>query len=308
MKICIFGSFICLLTNYLFAQVPDSQVNGSPQIATQTATNTNFPEPKHVLVVYKNNDTVSRDIKNHYVQKRDIPQLNVIGLSFPSQNGTEPVILTQEGEEIIRNANCSVDGLDAKCDNLAWSYYQDNIAAPITNYLTNTIDPSTGMYLKDQIRYIVLCKGIPLKIKAADQYHLEWNSNISVDGLLSILPINNNGNPAALSMYANNTIYITNPYYGIDADCNLTYRFLPNHFSTGGYTLSYMVSRLDGLNYSDVIQLIDRSAAPDYSGEGAWVIDPYTFYDYETAYSAGYNYYDQDVLVDAKNRPSLVLM
>lgn len=67
MKTFISIFFICLFTNFLFPQVPDNQVNGSPQISAQTATNANFPEPKHVLVVYKNNDQVSSSIANYYV-------------------------------------------------------------------------------------------------------------------------------------------------------------------------------------------------------------------------------------------------
>lgn len=144
-----------------------------------------------------------------------------------------------------------------------------------------------------------------MKINSADSYWYQWLANTSVDGLLSIMPINNNGNLNPITIYNTYTshylFYIMNPYYNTDANNNLTHRFLPNHYSENGFTLSYMVSRLDGNSYNDVIQLIDRSATPDYSGDGTWVIDPHTYY-YPEAYYNDYNSYDSYTLVNTKDK------
>jgi len=185
--------------NYLFNPPP-----------AQDPTYFNGLKPENVLVVYKRpnnvNDTlgnISNEIKDYYVSKRGIPPINIVtgldgfaGLLLPDTvyyNG-ESVVLSQDREIIRRNHICSRDSFNGICDTLAFYYYYEKIALPITNYLNNTIDPNTGNYLKDQIHYIVLCKGIPLKIKSADYGWVKfWKSyHIAIDGLLCLLKTNNN--------------------------------------------------------------------------------------------------------------------
>ncbi len=237
-KIFLFVLLGCFLK--LFAQ--PEVVNYTPDpIQPQTASNFNVIKPENVLVVFKRGDQVSENIMNYYKQKRGIPTTNIVkgldgqpGLSLPDSANYDGqyVFLDQEGEIIRRADPCSQDGNNSICDTLAFYYYYEKIAQPITNYLNNTIDPNTGNYLKDQIHYIVLCKGIPLKIKSADRGWITiWTSyHISIDGLLCLLKTNNNNNPSIMKLYPkpSNIYYncrVTNPYNGIDPYFNFNNRF-----------------------------------------------------------------------------------
>jgi len=89
-----------------------------------------------------------------------------------------------------------------------------------------------------------------------------------------------------------------NPYFGIDYNITMNYRFKSNHFAnSGGYYTQYLVSRLDGEFYSTVFGMIGRSADPDYTGEKTWVIDdvyppkPYHNFNavYQRLYQLGFN-------------------
>jgi len=223
-------------------------------------------------------------------------------------------VLTQEGEIIRRNHICSRDSFNGICDTLAFYYYYDKIAQPITNYLNNTIDPNTGNYLKDQIHYIVLCKGIPLKIKSADYgWVLYWQSyHISIDGLLCLLKTNNNNNPSIMKLYPPTTnIYyncrVTNPYSGIDPNFNFNNRFKANNYvqnktlndgTTAQFKISCLVSRLDGRNEQEVYDLIDKSFLSDKTGQGTWILDGHYFYQWEEPNNyQGYNNYNQNTIV-----------
>lgn len=184
---------------------------------------------------------------------------------------------------------------------------------PIANYLNNTINPATSNYLKDEIDYIVLCKGIPLKINSGDHAWVGvWDSyNISVDGLLSLLKTDNNNNPWITKLYPippNYTYkcWVSNPYNKIDGGFNFNHRFKANHYTvtktlndstSGEFKIACLVSRLDGRNTEEVLELIDKSYDANKSGEGTWVLDGHYFYSWETIYHTVYNDYNQDTIV-----------
>lgn len=99
---------------------------------TLAQTYANFPEPKHVLIVFNGDDDTSGLVKDYYVQKRNIPIENVLRLdsldvsdtvSFPSGD----VYMDQYKEIYISNYNKA-----------AWECYVDRIATPIENYLNTT--------------------------------------------------------------------------------------------------------------------------------------------------------------------------
>ena len=134
------------------ADPPDPQ-----QLRSQDPTYANIATPDEILVVYKNtvgNNDTSESIKDYYVSKRSIPSENVLGLSIPNsvtyQEGT--VTLEQGGEDIRGSGN------------LGWRYVKDTIVIPIERHLNNTY--VSGHPLSEKIRYIVLCKGIPLKVRS----------------------------------------------------------------------------------------------------------------------------------------------
>jgi uncharacterized protein (TIGR03790 family) len=248
---------------------------------TKAQTNANVAGPENVLVVYKNNSGISDSIMQYYTNARDIPASNSIGITLPDTayfNG-DRVILVQEGEVIKRDASCSDYNSNGWCtDTSAWKYYKQYIADTIAYYLNNTIDPYTGQYLKDQIRYIVLCKGIPIKIMSGDPYTVthyayyygQYGVNVPVDALLCLLKTNSNSNPDILSLYYSK---ITNTYYQNDLDFDFDHRFNSNHYTSGSWKLSYLVSRLDGQNYEDIELMINRGVNANKSGEGVWILD-----------------------------------
>jgi len=107
--------------------------------AQQTPTFADPPGPEHVLVVYKQpiygDDTlgnVSEDVMEYYVNARNIPGTNILGLEnlinddiYDSvSNTTHRIILDQQGE-IIRdtnNANSPEPSIHS------WIYFNDRIA------------------------------------------------------------------------------------------------------------------------------------------------------------------------------------
>ncbi len=198
---------------------------------TEAQTYANIPGPENVLVVYNSLNQTSIDVKAYYQTARSIPTSNIKGLNIPTSAYNGAVQLEQEGEVIRRMGSCSDYGSNGVCDTLAWYYFEEYIAGPIRNHLNNMVDPNTGEFLFNQIRYIVLCKGIPLKLWSQDPAWHEWGANISVDALLSILNTNGNNNQRPVAYYyPNNNAENrkTNPYHGKDQMLTMEYRFLPN--------------------------------------------------------------------------------
>ena len=255
-------------------QVPD---NNERILSQQIPTNLNYPEPKNVLVVYKipSNQSddigiISEQVKDYYVGKYNIPSQNIVGLSLPSSIFYEghSVILYREGE-VIKDATSADSDIP---DTHAWQYYIDYIQEPLKNHLDNTI--VGGEQLKNIIRYIVLCYGMPFKIQARYDWSSSnelWRENIAMDGLLTILYY-----PNILELwhkYYGDDKY-GNPYWQADNDYNFDMRFKPNHFiNSQGTVLNYLVSRFDALDYETIEGMIDKSTTTDFSGEKTWILD-----------------------------------
>ena len=200
-----------------------------------TQTNEPVATASEVLVLY-NSDYVtdsnssgtqdSLEIANYYKTKRSIPDANVIGISAPTT------------EEITR--------------------------AQFTT-LQSTIETAiTDAGLEDSIKYIVLTKGMPLKIlPTSGDTHTYTGDYASVDSSLTILY------SSAIGSGKN-----VNPYYNSGNLTDLTYRFKENTFDLGGGEyLKFLVTRLDGYTVADVTGMIDRAYSADTSGTGYFVLD-----------------------------------
>lgn len=290
-KITICLPFISLLVCInLYSQEDPFPVPPPPP---QVPTNVNIAEPKNVLVVFRQGNQVSKDVANYYVQARNIPSINIVkddfgnpGLFIPEEQyyGWEWVRLDHDGEIIRREHSCVEcwwpivpEPPYGPCQgSYAWEFYKEYIADPISNYLNNTIDPNTDEYLRDQIRYIVLINGIPIKILSANECW-PWTIplNVSVDALLCLLKTDSNNNPDIITQYHNSVI--ANPYGYLSGFLDPTYifnhRFNSNHYVNGDWTLSYLVSRIDGQSLEEIELMIDRYVQADKSGEGTWILD-----------------------------------
>ncbi|HIE25885.1 TPA: TIGR03790 family protein [Candidatus Poribacteria bacterium] len=179
------------------------------------------PEGRHVLIVYNSNATRddngnkipdSLEIVHYYQIARRIPNKNLCAI----RSSTKEVVTKEE--------------------------YLRDIKTVIEAYLERTA-------LRNQIRYLVVTKGVPLKI--IDQMPNSCKSTTrrrSVDGALCFL-YQTDGNGVGR---------FPNPYFNVDPQYTLKHRFQSFHYASK-YPLSYLVTRLDGYTVDDVKSMIDRS-------------------------------------------------
>jgi uncharacterized protein (TIGR03790 family) len=134
-------------------------------------------------------------------------------------------------------------------DTVARAEYLRAIEAPIGTWLS-----TRG--LQDTVLYLVLAKGVPLRIAGTDGL---TGTVASVDSELTLLYQKLLGNQVPLAGR------VANPYF-------LGQRPIAEARSFTRFTAdTYLVTRLDGFSVDDVKKLIDRSTAP--STEGSIVLD-----------------------------------
>jgi uncharacterized protein (TIGR03790 family) len=215
---------------------------------------TSDPDPglfSHVMVVYNTNYALDNDsngvqdsleIANYYMAARKIPPENICPIN------------TSTSEEITR----------AQYDR---TYDTSHLYANNTHIKQNLEECMTNRSLKDDIWYIALAKGVPLKISAYYSSSYGTADYSSVD--------------LAVSLLFNNCSIVwrfENPYYGKDSDLNLDERFRRFRYngtdmSANKFNLSYLVTRLDGYNVTQVLGMIDRAVHADMTRQGQWVLD-----------------------------------
>jgi uncharacterized protein (TIGR03790 family) len=286
MKNIFFTSLLLILSSTIFAQLEDDE-NPNPEfMLEQDETFANLPLPSEILVVYNANVDSSELVAGYYQQARNIPAINLCPLTdLPlsvdyGQDGGAYLVnwyrdsnnfynyLAEDGEVILSWRPQPPQG------KAHWLYYKDYIEDPIKNYMAEN-------GLAESVKYIVLIKGLPYRL-ARDSSDYSHRVSAAVCALLSLM--NQPDERDILTLY--NTSYhhplgyYTNPYLNVDYHSGLNnpvtmnYRFKSGHFvNTGGWYLNYLVSRLDGDTYDDVIDLIARIASTDKSGEKKWILD-----------------------------------
>jgi uncharacterized protein (TIGR03790 family) len=207
-------------------------------------TTVNGATSKNVLVVYNKNYTKdenlngiqdSYEIALYYKEKRNLTDKQILGIYSSSE------------EEIV------YESYDAYYDQ---TNNDLNIRQQIENYLDHHLD-TEGHSLKYKIRFIALCKGIPLKIKFMSSTSHNLADYSSVDASLSLMFNNNYSKKWGLK----NTYFQKDPY-GFQLSSHGGFKGFQNPLqdSDGNfYTLNYLVSRLDAYNINDVKAMIDRS-------------------------------------------------
>jgi uncharacterized protein (TIGR03790 family) len=169
---------------------------------------------ENVAVVVNDRSEASTRIGAYYVEKRGIPSDNVIRISAAP-------------DESISRAD-----------------YLAAIQEPIQRALVQKL-------LHDRILYIVLTKGVPLRIKGDGG---PSGTVSSVDSELTLLYRRKSGLPAPIIGH------VPNPYFLGDRPIAGAERF-----SHRAHDI-YLVTRLDGFTVDEVIALIDRAQAPARSG------------------------------------------
>jgi len=169
--------------------------------------------PANVLVVINETSPASIEIGNYYVEKRGIPRDNVVRLQV--------------------NAAETIERAD----------YERQIEAPVWNWLFHN-------FAQDRILYIVLTKGIPLRISGTSG---QDGTVASVDSELALLYRKLTGQPSPAPGKINN------PYFLGDSTSP------PKRFTHENYDI-FLVTRLDGYTVADVKALINRASAPARTG------------------------------------------
>lgn len=113
----------------------------------------------------------------------------------------------------------------------------NNLRSQLESYIT-------GHNLQNQINYIVTTKGMPLKINRGNTFSTS-SPSASVESELTLIL-------GSYSSYIGGNGLVFSPYY---------YKNTPFSRSTYGI---YLVTRLDGYNFNDVKNLIDRSGPNTY--------------------------------------------
>jgi uncharacterized protein (TIGR03790 family) len=167
----------------------------------------------NVAVVINENNPESVRVGEHYITRRSIPAANVVRIRVPA------------GETIDRSS------------------YTTGIEVPISRAFM-----AAGLH--DRILYIVLTRGVPLRITGTAG---QRGTSASVDSELTLLYRRMTGRPAPAAGT------IDNPYFS-EAPGKAA---LP--FDRKAHDV-YLVTRLDGLSADDVVQLIDRGIAAEAAG------------------------------------------
>ncbi len=274
--------FLFLLIGIFFPTYAQGLLEGdepNPEyMVEQEKTYANLPLPSEILIVYNANVDSSEIVANYYQQARNIPSINICPLTdLPTyvdygQDGGAYLVnwyydstnfynyLAEDGEVILSWIPPNSSGKSH------WLYYKDYIETPIKDYMDEN-------NLTDDIRYIVLIKGLPYRLSPAANTS---RKGASVCALLSLMNQPDDRDILTLynTPYYHSLGYYTNPYLSVDYPPSLDYRFKSGHFvNAGGWYLNYLVSRLDGDTYVNAIDLIDRITSTDKSGEKKWILD-----------------------------------
>ena len=213
-----------------------------------TATNEGVATASEVLVVYNASYTTdsnsaggqdSLEIAQYYQTQHSVPEVNIMSITAPTT-------------EIISRSD-----------------YNTHVKGEIETYLTNNS-------LVDSIKYIVLVKGVPLKISATNGGAYGETDYASVDASVCLL----------YETY-NITWRLSNPYFNADPNYTKAYRFKTNHFDSSGVKLRYLATRIDAYTVADMKAMIDKAISPDTSGTKYWIIDDHlkTYDSMSTAYT-----------------------
>ena len=188
-------------------------------IVSSLASAANAQSAANVMVVINETSPESVRIGEYYAAKRSIPP-----------------------ENITRLRTAPTDELDRAA-------YEFFIERPISETLTRHAT-------QDRIHYLVLTKGIPLRVRGSGGLE---GSTASVDSELAVLYRKLLGVPIPPAGR------IPNPYYLGDRLPSEAQRFVHRTHDI------FLVTRLDGYTVDDVIKLIDRGVAP--RREGVFVLD-----------------------------------
>lgn len=190
-----------------------------------------------VVVVANERDPDSIGIARHYMAARSIPPENL-------------VILPMSTGETINWVEFITDILDPLRSRLVASGWIDGITSPLRDEFGRRRLIATG----HRIAYLVLCRGVPLKI----EQNAEWTATITKEGMNPGLFVNSASVDSELSVMAMNAT----PTNGA----------IPNpHFRNERLDQIVLdpvirVARLDGPTVQSALDLVDNALAAERAG------------------------------------------
>jgi len=173
----------------------------------------------NVLLVINTASADSDAVGRRYIARRAVPQGNVCLLVAPTTESVSRAV------------------------------YDAQIEQPIWKCIT-------GARAQDRILYIVLTKGVPIRIQGTPGRN---GTSASVDSELTLLYRRRAGRDAPVSGF------VPNPYYAGAASIETIKPFAHDRYDI------YLVTRLDGYSVHDVETLIDKGVSP--VREGRFVLD-----------------------------------
>jgi uncharacterized protein (TIGR03790 family) len=169
----------------------------------------------NVLLVINESSASSLEVGEYYAQKKGILRENILRLT------------TQTSEQIERQE------------------FERSIEKPVAEWLTRNS-------MQDRILYIVLTKGIPLRIEGTSGLR---GTSASVDSELTLLYRKMAGHPIAREGR------VLNPYFLNESPVSQAKPFTHERYDV------YLVSRLDGYDSADIRKLIDHGNEPAKEGK-----------------------------------------
>jgi uncharacterized protein (TIGR03790 family) len=170
--------------------------------------------PEHVLIIVNTNAPDSIQIGEYYQRKRRVPTDNLLRISPPVT------------------------------DQITREVYERQIELPIATWINQN-------RAHDRVLYIVLAKGVPLRITGTGG---RGGTVSSVDSELTLLYRRMTGVPVAPQAP------VPNPYFLDNRPLSEARPFTHERFDI------YLVTRLDGYSVADVTALIDRGSAAGRAG------------------------------------------
>ena len=232
---------------------------------------------ERVLVLYNTNYSVDQnmngtpdglELADYYQAAHGVPAENIFGVAVTTD------------EEMGRE---EYDGLYD-----IGGIHTNHLKQVVEDYLHHTSD-AAGTPLKDKIYFIVLTKGMPLKIRP---YGSGSDVNTADNSSLS----------ASLSLLFQNVPIagrLSNPYFNPDPGNTKTKSFRPFTYSNNAVTLSYLVTRIDAYSVESAKDIIDRAVNAQLSSTSVFVLDDDNKpYDYMFNAYWGLKYANQHVVPD----------
>ena len=173
----------------------------------------------NVLLVINDTSGASVEVGNYYAKARQVPDRNIVRIKT------------------------------AQTDSVSRVVFEETIEAPVAAWLNRQL-------LQDQILYIVLTKGVPLRVDGTGG---ESGTVASVDSELTLLYRKMTGATIPLAGRLDNPLFLG------DKAMTDAKRF------TRASSDLYLVTRLDGFAFDDIKGLIDRGLTP--SRDGRIVLD-----------------------------------